>query len=384
MLGSDIIDVAIGMCLIFLMASLICTGVQEALEGILKNRASDLEKGLRELLNDPEGSTIVKAFYEHPMIFSLFSGKYDSAKPNNLPSYIPAGSFASALIDIVARGSVQQPNSPYPALGAALVPTVTQLRSAVQTLPSERLQRALLVAIDQAKGDMDEVKKNLETYFNSTMERVSGWYKRRTQVILFCIGLLMAGVLNIDAIYIADRLSQDKALRQAVVSQAEKMVPADSNAAQGTKLAELQQASIAQLRGQLTTVGIPVGWTWPARQYTNCDNTKPDIKPGSEQSGCMNGLWATPIYMVLGWFITAFAVMLGAPFWFDALSKLMTVRNSLKPKAKSPEQEAAEVPRTVHTLAAVGPAAAPALPDVQFEPHTWQNVKDDEKEKGVI
>ena len=61
MFGSDIIDVAIGMCLIFLMASLICTAIQEGFEGMLKMCAADLAKGIRELLNDPDGSGIVKA-----------------------------------------------------------------------------------------------------------------------------------------------------------------------------------------------------------------------------------------------------------------------------------------------------------------------------------
>lgn len=394
MFGSDIIDVAIGMCLIFLMASLICTGIQEGFEGMLKMRAADLAKGIRELLNDPEGSGIVKALYDHPMIYSLFKGEYDPSKHKNLPSYIPAESFSSALIDIVARGGLQQPNSPYPTPGAGLVPTVAQLRSAVQTLPSERLQRALLVAIDQAKGDMDAVKTNLETYFNATMDRVSGWYKKRTQIVLFFIGLVMAGALNIDAIYIANRLGQDKALRQAVVSQAEKMVP-DNTQATASGLADLQKKSFEQLRGQLIGIGLPVGWSWPPRQYTNCEPGKVDVKPGTEQTGCpTDTLFSgdhkvfTGAYMIVGWLITAFAVMLGAPFWFDALSKLMTVRGTIKPKPKTEaaadkaEDKPAAAPGKPPTkAAAAAAAAAPSIPEVEFEPHSWAAGS---KDKGVL
>ncbi len=390
MFGSDIIDVAIGMCLIFLMASLICTAIQEGFEGMLKMRAADLAKGIRELLNDPDGSGIVKALYDHPMIYSLFKGEYDPSKHKNLPSYIPAASFSSALIDIVARGGLQQPNSPYPTPGAGLVPTVAQLRSAVQTLPSERLQRALLVAIDQAKGDMDAVKTNLETYFNASMDRVSGWYKKRTQIVLFFIGLVMAGALNIDAIYVANRLGQDKALRQAVVSQAEKMVP---DGAQAAALTDLQKKSFEQLRGQLTGIGLPVGWSWPPRQYTNCEEAKPAtaVAPQVEcPSGKLFGVdhkVFTGAYMVVGWFITAFAVMLGAPFWFDALSKLMTVRSTVKPKteaaADKPEDKPAAAPGKPPTKAAMAAAAAaaPSLPEVEFEPHSWATGS---KDKGVL
>jgi hypothetical protein len=35
-------------------------------------------------------------------------------------------------------------------------------------------------------------------------------------------------------------------------------------------------------------------------------------------------------WTILGWLITAFAISLGAPFWFDLLNKLMQVRNSVK------------------------------------------------------
>jgi hypothetical protein len=38
------------------------------------------------------------------------------------------------------------------------------------------------------------------------------------------------------------------------------------------------------------------------------------------------------ISLIMGWLMTAFAVTLGAPFWFDILSRLMTVRSTLKPK----------------------------------------------------
>ena len=237
MLNSDIIDVAIGMCLIFLMASLICTGIQEWLEALLKYRASDLKKGIEQLLHTDQDGGILQKFYEHPMIFSLFDGAYAANKTKNLPSYIPSGNFASALIDVVARDTRKLTDPNVIKAVETLVPTVEQVRAAVQNLPSERLRGAMLVAIDQAQGDMDALKKNLEAYFNSAMDRVSGWYKRRTQWILFWIGLVMASTLNIDAIYVADRLTQDKSLRQAVVAQAEKLVPDDAAAAKADELA---------------------------------------------------------------------------------------------------------------------------------------------------
>jgi hypothetical protein len=39
--------------------------------------------------------------------------------------------------------------------------------------------------------------------------------------------------------------------------------------------------------------------------------------------------------LLLGWAITAFAISLGAPFWFDLLNKFMVIRSTVKPFEKS-------------------------------------------------
>ena len=41
---------------------------------------------------------------------------------------------------------------------------------------------------------------------------------------------------------------------------------------------------------------------------------------------------------IIGWLITALAVSLGAPFWFDLLNKFMVIRSTVKPHEKSPEE----------------------------------------------
>jgi hypothetical protein len=40
----------------------------------------------------------------------------------------------------------------------------------------------------------------------------------------------------------------------------------------------------------------------------------------------------------LGWLLTALAVSLGAPFWFDMLNKIIVVRSTVKPHEKSREE----------------------------------------------
>lgn len=403
MLGSDTLDVAIGVSLLFLFISLICTAVREAIEGMMKTRAMALERGVRELLDDPRGLTLVTDLFNHPMIYGLYFGEYDAAKLNrkcpvaawfgrrNLPSYIPAANFSAALLDLIVRGPVA-PASVGQTPGAPV--TVDAVRAAARDLPP-KLQRAVLTAIDGAGEDLSRLKANLEAWYDSSMARVSGWYKRRTHLILFLLGLSAAAVLNIDAITITERLSSDKALRAAVVAQAEKTTQAPAPEAKTV-------GDVASIKGQLDQIGLPIGWTggWPTPQAALVPTT---AKAGGDSWGCGQGVCrgATPgldangrpapgkhyeirigaiVSLLLGWVVTAFAVNLGAPFWFDILSKFMAVRSSLKPPAKPENRPAADGDDA-------GPPprpAAVAMPAVQaaFQPHAWENAAD--PQAGVI
>jgi hypothetical protein len=109
MFGSDIIDVLIGLITVFLLLSLTATAVREAIESVLKTRAALLDRGLRELLADPSGMGMVKRFYEHPLISSLYRDKFTPSAKRRLigrmlPAYIPSKSFSAALLDIALRG----------------------------------------------------------------------------------------------------------------------------------------------------------------------------------------------------------------------------------------------------------------------------------------
>src|ERR1700748_2112946 len=102
MFGSEMLDIAIGMIFVYLLLSLICSSINELIERQLKNRAADLEAGLRELLGDDTGTGLVAELYQHGMINGLFKGDYKPTDQSNLPSYIPARNFALAIMSIVA------------------------------------------------------------------------------------------------------------------------------------------------------------------------------------------------------------------------------------------------------------------------------------------
>lgn len=172
------LDLAIGMIVVYLLVSTLCSAVREGIEAILKTRAAYLECAIRELLDDKDGKGLTGSLFDHPLLSGLFLGKYQPRRPQKLlwvlangrglPSYVPASSFAKALLDMAARGATTS-NPTGQLSGAAM--TVESLRARLidpHSLMSARVRRVLLHALDTARGDLEQVKRNLEDWFNSS------------------------------------------------------------------------------------------------------------------------------------------------------------------------------------------------------------------------
>lgn len=346
MFGSEILEVAIGLILVFLLVSVICSAIREGIEAWLKTRASYLEHGIRTLLNDLKGEGLAKALYDHPLVNGLFFGPYEPGNPGsraafsgrNLPSYIPSKNFAEALMDIAARGPNPTLGSSGPAAGPI---TFESIRANIAVINNAPIQRAILSALDSAQGDLEKAKKNLEAWYDSGMDRVSGWYKRSTQWVILAIGLVVAVGLNINAITIADFLYRNDAERAAIVKEAEGIVRAEP------------PTDYNQAKEALNKLSLPIGWTAGG----GAPHRKGEL--GYDEESFWNG-YAAP---VLGWLIVAFAATMGAPFWFDLLNKFMVIRSTVKPHEKSPEEGSEDRQTKTETETETEPPPPPPAAD---------------------
>jgi len=162
------------------------------------------------------------------------------------------------------------------------------------------------------------------------MDRVSGWYRRKTQLIVLGLALLVTLVVNADTIMIANSLSRDAVLRAAIVAAAQetaKEPPPEIDEAAGIEGAPPPSPTdsnapltrITQLREELQQLQLPIGWS----RRDGDPRQVPD--PRDIQGWFMK---------VLGLLFTTIAVSLGAPFWFDTLSKLINIRAAGKPPAE--------------------------------------------------
>ena len=321
MFNSVILEVAMGIIFLYILVAMICTALREGIETLTKTRAAYLERGIRELLHDRNAQNIAKNFFEHPMINCLFSSDYKPGKNKkepglldrgkNLPSYIPSKNFALALMDLAARGPknnvvTSDPNS--------VEMSVASIRANILNIQNVPVQRAMLTALDSAQGDLERMQQNLEKWFDSSMDRVSGWYKRSTQWIVFLIGLAIAVGMNINTITIADYLFRNDDMRKLIVVRAEN----------ATKNPNFTQQDYDTAKESLAALKLPIGWG-------NGINPEADY----EKKGA---LWNSVFIYIVGWLLTALAATLGAPFWFDMLNKIMVIRSTVKPAEKSGEE----------------------------------------------
>lgn len=403
MFGSVALEVAIGLVFVFLLLSLVCSAVREAIEARLKSRAIHLELGIRELLRQSDDGQaaasgaasadgrapsegLTEAMFRHPMIFSLFQGEYrrpakqsdlgglrwlwatlmtwKSGSPTQLPSYIPARNFAMALLDIAGRGPARTEVDP----GSSIEPLSVDLirQNAATYIHNPLVRRVVLSALDNARGDIDIAILNVQAWYDSAMDRVSGWYKRETQHIVFWLGLILAIVLNVDTIALVRHLATSEAARNALVTQAtgaagdpslrgttsplaSKTSSASSSpagaAASGGGTTEGAGAAasnpddrVRELRGRLDALGLPIGWG----EVRPASPRRDGCVAASPTSGYFCDVWpygfSLLLASILGWLLTAFAISFGAPFWFDLLNKLMVIRSTVKPHEKSREE----------------------------------------------
>ena len=302
MFGSNTLEIATGLIFVYLLLSLICTAINEGIAASLSSRANHLQDWLPRLIAEDK---LLTAFYAHPLIAALTPNLAAVKFPQNPPqpatsvkaehpSYIPARTFALVLLDIVVP----------PKVGGG-VHDITSMTAALANLPGP-VAAAIRALANQGSMSVAELRQNIENWFNDSMDRLSGWYKRRTQWVLLVISLAITLAFNVDSVAITKALVADSTLRASLSEAAKSYVEHHKD----EKIAD----TAAKISTELNSLGLPIGWSGNPKSFS----------PGS------SSFWG----WLAGLAITAIAISLGAPFWFDTLNKIMQLRSSVKPPAK--------------------------------------------------
>ena len=221
-------------------------------------------------------------------------------------------------------------------------------------LAGSRLGRVFSALLAESERDVEKLKVNMETWFDNSMERVSGWYKRKSQWVHLVLAAALTVGINVDSIQIVQNLSRDSALRDSLVAQAQTYAkqnppPTDANSPE----------SYQQLLARLNDLNLPIGW-WIAPATNPANAAAVDVQRRAAEAGhriapfvswgdlrssaSWNKLAQAVGFHVWGWLLTAIAVSLGAPFWFDMLNKVINLRSSGKAPEEKPKAPK-EVPK---------------------------------------
>lgn len=334
------VEVLIGLALVYLLLALVVTALTEWSSSLFRLRSRNLRKAIRQMLDGAVEGANTSRFFDHPRIIALSEGR-------RLPSYIPSKAFAEVVTDLV------KPATDGSTPAAAAIPILT------------------------GKGVTLE---GVEERFLDTMNRASGWYKRTAIALSIVWSIVVVVAANADTLEIAHRLWESPSLRQVVVAQAERRVAMGrprplvdatyENPGEPVPNEEEQSAEDVVDPNNLTVedravLESLVGWQSDLRRINgeHCrllqlqrDNTcagdnaaacdalttqiaadkRCEIKSGAllptavHPGGRQVAAAITPIAFghLFGWLLSIAAVSLGAPFWFDTLSRFVNVRGA--------------------------------------------------------
>lgn len=456
MFGLEILDVVIGLMFVYLLLSLLATALNEYVSALMNLRGKELARGLGRLLDDLDekdalkkafdgvgpsvtgaAATLTERFYNHRLVRPLATRRGWAfrafSKEPRLPSYIPARTFAMALLDVLGYTDPNATNPPAPdPTSPAPDPAVQKQQDALtgimnilkrespldvselkgllsNTSLPDPVQVRLLEAFTGSQNRLQHLHDGVEVWFNNAMDRVSGAYKRAVQGMLFAIGLLIASWMNADTIDMWHRLSANDELAKAMADRAARYVPtveqeverirrrnapADTTAAQpdttntgildtaGTGVqadsqppadtttptdslatdtpradtgasgsvrndtvppdstglktpADSAWARYEIAKAQLDSMELQLGWTRHEAMRIGLMPTDSTYK------GKAPSRWAPfnlPFWgKLLGLLLTALAISLGAPFWFDLLNKVISIRAAGRSPAERPK-----------------------------------------------
>lgn len=293
MLG--MLQVVIGLIFVLLLLSLLATTMMELVASAFALRGRNLEKALRNMLANTDVDDRMVAAFKENALYKQLSYKY--GKKRYAPSYLSDRSFQSILMETILNGD------PF-----------DRIEEKLDTLPDADLKGVLKQFLRESEQNSEAFKAKVRTWYNDVMDRASGWYKRYTQKILVGMGFCIAVIFNADTLAIYERLESDPETLQQVLTLAEDYV----NGKDGLEIAPPQMspefdASLAKLEGmindQIESVKSPLGLGWKNVDWSEVT-------------------WYDLALKLLGWTVTALAVSLGAPFWFDLLRKLVNIRSS--------------------------------------------------------
>ena len=344
-------NILISAVYVFFLVSFLASSATEALSSLFGWRPAMLLRFVQTILDD-KTTNLASELYAN----ALVNPRAESGDPETkktLPSYIDPWFFAIALVGVLnldqsrlnrwkTSSQPQQVQSAQPQpqqVRSSQLQQVKQLitQEIVQLRNDARLGDLLADTIIRREFDVNEISASIARWFDSATDRLTGTYKRRTQLSNFLFGLVIAVVFDVNPL--------PPALTQLTpVPAAPASVSSIDNA-----------ASVAQA---VAPSGAPPAQVVEEDRGASPSNasTGASSSVGSDASAnrSVTKSWAAifkdgGIVKAIGWFVAALSTVLGAPFWFDILSKVTNIGGTKPDKSTAAEMQSASAQTGVNT-----------------------------------
>ncbi|OJJ14073.1 hypothetical protein BKI52_44630 [marine bacterium AO1-C] len=386
MLNTAILDIVIALSFTYFILSMMVSSINEAVSNarnyrgnLLRNTLLNLfyEKGSTTNAKKPEATTKaqktakgeVKTEPETENAWKdclneiLDSPFIDSVrkKANQFPSYIPPENFSLATLEFL-KEQVKNNDGKYDD-NNLLQELKTKLENNEIKLIKGKFKTKLLTLIDKSQNNLDHFKIEIESFYNKSTEQLGSWYKRKIKLILFGYGAILALVFNVDTFHMGKVLWQKPSEATAFIEQIEnykaKKKDTTMTAADST-LQQIANNTIKDIQDNYGTLKpLPIGWNAkevaPFARILGVKN-KAEKATNKFQTTTRDAFFDI-FSKLLGWFVTAAAVSLGAPFWYDVFNKVLNIRKSIAPIPPPPASTPQPTAPTANPPAAPQPQA---------------------------
>ena len=322
MFDSLILDMVILLFFTYFICSVILSVLVEMGASILKVRANDLEKTIKSLFFDQKWEAYVN---QHILSSPFIDALKKANNTNEKPSYIPAENFAKAILESLRTGNTQL--------------TTASIQQNIAVLPAD-LQKVVLGYIDTANNKVEDLQKQLEGFYDNSMVRASGWYKKKIKPFSIIIASLLVLVLNIDTIEIIQKSTKNpKQLELAANAIQQEMTQIKMDTSGAIEISDAKGNKIKTGRADtaiLTQINNQVKVITALNEKLNSNVYSMGYKDGfiNEWWDKDNSPWRNIFLKIVGMFLSVLALQVGSTFWFDTLNKVINLRGS----GKKPEE----------------------------------------------
>jgi len=355
----ETLEIVIGLIFIYLLLSLLGTTVQELWSSAISLRGKTLLKAVAKLLEVDTAEGMDKASKSKMMqqfrqriknskVYQKYSGRFMWIE--QLPSYLSAEQVTALISELMDEESGEQEGAPRARGMKAESAEPPMLTNMVQKDLAKNLSlihqggqaqstvraRGILMEPEKTEEELskvesivDKAKLAFKKQYDEIMDRASGWYKRSVQAYLLVFGFLIAFCFDADTFKVWHNLTYNPNSRQELLQLAQGFVdqeriniytinpdslPADSL----ERVSQLRGLIDTLLYNEIQKVPSPLGLGWGT-------SIPQQIHDGNWDDGPLVLFYLKKFF---GWLVTALAISLGAPFWFDLLQKIIQIRNA--------------------------------------------------------